>query len=35
MKETNDVTAVCTKRTAGQLKAYIEGWVEPKESWEE
>lgn len=32
--ETIDVTAVCTRRTAGQLKGYIEGWVEPKEPWE-
>ena len=29
-----DVTAVCTRRTAGQLKDYIEGWTEPKEPWE-
>ena len=33
--QTIDVTAVCTKRTAGQLKEYIEGWTEPKEPWEE
>jgi len=33
--QTIDVTAVCTRRTAGQLKAYIEGWEEPKEPWEE
>ena len=33
--ETIDVTAVCTRRTAGQLKDYIEGWTEPKEPWEE
>ena len=32
--ETVDVTAVCTPRIMGQLKAYIEGWVEPKEDWE-
>ena len=32
--ETIDVTAVCTRRTAGQLKDYIEGWTEPKEPWE-
>ena len=28
--ETVDVTAVCTPRVMGQLKDYIEGWVEPK-----
>ena len=32
--ETVDVTAVCTPRFMGQLKDYIEGWVEPKEDWE-
>ena len=32
--ETVDVTAVCTPRIMGQLKDYIEGWVEPKEAWE-
>jgi GTP-binding protein HflX len=32
--ETVDVTAVCTPRVMGQLKEYIEGWVEPKEDWE-
>ena len=32
--ETVDVTAVCTPRIMGQLKDYIEGWVEPKEDWE-
>lgn len=32
--ETVDVTAVCTPRIIGQLKDYIEGWVEPKEDWE-
>ena len=32
--ETVDVTAVCTPRVMGQLKGYIEGWVEPKEDWE-
>jgi len=31
---TVDVTAVCTPRVMGQLKDYIEGWVEPKEDWE-
>ena len=32
--EAVDVTAVCTPRVMGQLKDYIEGWVEPKEDWE-
>ena len=32
--ETVDVTAVCTPRIMGRLKADIEGWVEPKEDWE-
>ena len=32
--ETVDVTAVCTPRVMGQIKDYIEGWVEPKEDWE-
>lgn len=32
--ETVDVTAVCTPRIMGQLKDYIEGWMEPKEDWE-
>ena len=32
--ETVDVTAVCTPRIMERLKAYIEGWVEPKEDWE-
>ena len=32
--ETVDVTAVCTPRVMGQLKDYIEGWVEPREDWE-
>ena len=32
--ETVDGTAVCTPRIMGQLKDYIEGWVEPKEDWE-
>ena len=31
---TVDVVAVCTPRVMGQLKDYIEGWVEPKEDWE-
>ncbi|MBQ3496918.1 MAG: GTPase HflX, partial [Oscillospiraceae bacterium] len=32
--ETIDVVAVCVPRMLGQAKAYIEGWVEPKEDWE-
>ncbi len=32
--ETVDVTAVCTPRIMGRLKAYIKGWMEPKEDWE-
>lgn len=32
--ETIDVVAVCNPRAVGQVKAYIEGWVEPKEDWE-
>lgn len=32
--ETVDVTAVCTPRIMGRLKAYIESWMEPKEDWE-
>ena len=31
---TVDVVAVCNPRQLGQLKDYIEGWVEPKEEWE-
>ena len=33
--ETIDVTAICTPRLLGQLKAYIEGYREPREEWEE
>ena len=33
--ETIDVVAVCNPRAIGQVKPYIEGWVEPKEDWEE
>jgi GTP-binding protein HflX len=33
--ETIDVVAVCDPHTVGLVKPYIEGWVEPKESWEE
>ena len=29
--ETIDVVAVCTPRTIGQLKAYVEGWRELEE----
>ena len=29
--ETIDVVAVCTPRTIGQLKAYVEGWQPPTE----
>ena len=32
--ETIDVAAVCNPRAIGQVKAYIEGWVEPREDWE-
>lgn len=31
---TIDVVAVCTPKIMGQIKDYIEGWVEPKEDWE-
>ena len=31
---TVDVVAICTPRLLGQLKDYIEGWVEEKEEWE-
>ena len=31
---TIDVVAVCTPKIMGQVKNYIEGWVEPKEDWE-
>ena len=31
---TVDVVAICTPRLLGQLKDYIEGWVEEKEDWE-
>jgi GTP-binding protein HflX len=33
--ETIDVVAVCTPKTVGQIKDYIEGYVEPKEPWED
>ncbi len=32
--EAIDVVAVCNPRAIGAVKAYIEGWVEPRESWE-
>ncbi len=32
--QTIDVEAVCTPKTIGQMKQYVEGYVEPKESWE-
>ena len=31
---TIDVTAVCTPRTIGQLKQFVEGYTEPREPWE-
>ena len=30
-----DVVAVCNPKAIGVVKPYIEGWVEPKEFWEE
>ncbi len=32
--ETIDVTAVCTLKTIGRLKDYVEGYHPPKEDWE-
>ena len=32
--DTVDVVAVCNPCQLGQLKQYIEGWVEPREEWE-
>ena len=32
---TIDVVAVCNPRAIGLVKEYIEGWVEPKEPWED
>ena len=32
--ETIDVIAVCTHKTIGQLKDYVEGYEKPKEEWE-
>ena len=31
---TIDVVAVCTKKTVGQLRDYVEGYERPKEDWE-
>ena len=31
---TIDVVAVCNPKAIGAVKAYVEGWVEPKEPWE-
>ena len=33
--ETIDIKAVCNPRAIGMVKPYIEGWVEPKEAWED
>ncbi len=33
--EAIDVVAVCSPRSIGAVKPYIEGWVEPKEFWED
>jgi GTP-binding protein HflX len=33
--QTIDVVAVCTPKTIGQVKDYIEGYTEPKEPWED
>lgn len=32
--QTIDVTAVCTRKTIGRLKDYVEGYEQPKEDWE-
>ena len=32
--ETIDIVAICTPKTVGQLKNYIEGYVEPTEPWQ-
>lgn len=32
--QTIDVTAVCTRKTIGRLKDYVEGYQQPKEDWE-
>ena len=32
---TIDVVATCNPRALGLVKAYVEGWTEPKEPWEE
>ena len=33
--ETVDVVAVCTPRVLGTVKDFVEGWVPPKEDWED
>ena len=33
--ETIDVVAVCNPKAIGVVKPYIEGWVEPREPWED
>ncbi len=33
--DTIDIVAVCNPKAIGLVKPYIEGWVEPKEDWEE
>ncbi len=33
--QTIDIQAVCNPRAIGMVKPYIEGWVEPKEAWED
>ena len=33
--DTIDVEAVCTPRILGQVKDFVEGYVEPKEDWED
>jgi len=33
--DTIDIVAVCNPKAIGLVRPYIEGWVEPKEDWEE
>ncbi|MBR6677448.1 MAG: GTPase HflX, partial [Oscillospiraceae bacterium] len=33
--ETVDIVAVCTPRVLGQVHDFVEGWVPPKEEWED
>ena len=33
--ETVDIVAVCTPRVLGQVHDFVEGWVPPKEDWED